>query len=242
MKFFKKLVFILFLCLIIGACKTTTRAKVQVQDFKVNMKSPNSSVGSVELQFGTMFGIGNISKRNIDVLYFPKEDAVCLKFNYEFYNYYQFWDKKGRLAFLEALQRYNEDYETRKLDRKEKAQKKYGTVRGYLVWQQLSFTIQARSNNYIDLGYSFQSNSPYFTLYQRATEYVDPTTKDNVKVSANIPMYFTRAQAASLAEIFEQYKATPEANYSDDSDWYEYDDYSEINTPPAKKEVPKDAY
>jgi len=240
MKIFKRLVFILSLCLIIGACKTTTKARVQEQEFKVNIKSPNTAAGSIELQFGPLLGMGNLNKKNIDVLYYPKEDAVCLKYNYEFYNYYQFWDRKGRLAFIEALQKYNEDYEARKLDRKEKAQNKYGTVRGYLVWQQLAITIQARNNNYIDLGYSFKNNSPYFTVLQRETNYTDPNARDNIKVSPNIPMYFTRAQAANLAEIFEQYKDAPEANYSDDD--YEQDYYIESDKPPAKDNIPKDAY
>jgi hypothetical protein len=240
MKFLTKLIFILSLCIIISACKTVTKAKVQEQEFKVSIKSPNTAVGSIELQLGTLLGMGKINKRNIDVLYYSKEDAVCLKYSFEFFNYYQFWDKKGRLAFLEALQKYNEDYEARKLDRKEKAQKKYGTVRGYLVWQQLTFTIQARNTTYIDLGYSFKNDSPYFTVFQRETEYTDPNERDNIRITPNIPMYFTRAQAANLAEIFEQYKETPEANYSDDE--YEQDDYSESNTPSAKNNVPKDTY
>jgi hypothetical protein len=238
MIFFKKMVFIFSLCIIAGACKSTPNVKVE--NFTVNMKSPKSKIGEIDLQFDQLFGFGNFKKQNVDVFYYPKEDAFCLVYKYEFYTYHQFWNKKGRDKFIDALKKYNEDYDAHNLQKSNKSQQKYGSVRGYLVWQQLAITVQARANMDVDLGYTFKNNSPYFSINQRAAEYTDNRARDNNRISPNLSMYFTRAQAANLAELFEQYNETPEADSPDDN--FEYDEYGESNTPPAKNNVPKDAY
>jgi len=232
MKVLKKLIIIFSLCVLIGACKTAKGVKVE--DFKVNMNSPQIVVGEIELQLDTLLGMGKLKKQNVTVIYFPREDAVCLKYKYEFYNYYQFWDKRGRLNFINALQKYNEDYNARNLKlNNNTSQQKYGTVRGYLVWQQLSFTVQAYGNMNVDLGYVFKDRSPYFSVYQRDTEYIDKNARDNNRTSPNLTMYFTRAQAAELADIFEQYvildKNLP-------------NEYEENDIPTNNEVVPKDDY
>jgi len=232
MNILKKLAIILFIGLSLSACKTG--GVVKIEELKVNMSSPQSVIGEVELQLETLMGMGSLKKQNVSVIYFPKEDAVCLKYKYEFYTYNQFWDKRGRIGFINALQMYNEDYEARNLQRKSnKTQQKYGTVRGYLVWQQLSFTVQASANMNIDLGYIFNDKSPYFSVYQRAAEYIDKNARDNNRTSPSITMYFTRAQAAELAEIFEQY-ITPDNNLTDE--------YGEPDTPAKKDDIPRDDY
>ena len=242
MKIFKKLVFIFSLCVIAGACKSAPKAKFG--DFTINMNSPKTKIGEIELQLDQFFGIGNFKKHNVDVFYYPKGDAVCLVYKYEFYTYYQFWDKKGRINFINALKKYNEDYDAHDLQRNNKSQLKYGTLRGYLVWQQTAVTVQAYANMDVDLGYTFKNKSPYFTVYQRSTEFVNELIGDdniggsegrsggNNRVSPNLSLFFTRAQAAVLAEIFEQYVNSailPEFGYEED-------------TPSSKNEASKDAY
>jgi len=232
MKFLKKLPVIFFLVISISACKTINT--VRVEDFKVNMNSPQSVIGEVELQLDTLIGMGPIKKQAVVVLYFPKEDAICLRYKYEFYTYNQFWDKKGRLNFISALQKYNEDYEARNLQRNSvKSLQKYGRVRGYLVWQLISLTIQAKANMDIDLGYTFKDRSPYFSVYQRDAEYIDEIARDNNRTSPGITMYFTRAQAAELAEIFEQY-VVPDNHLPEDIE--------ELYIPAKKDEIPRDDY
>jgi len=234
MKFFKNVTIFLFLALLAGACKTADGAKVKVEDFKVNMTSPQTAIGEIELQLESMMGMGPIKKQTVSVIYFPREDAVCLKYKYEFYTYNQFWDRKGRLLFINALQEYNEDYDARNLQAKSsKSQQKYGTVRGYLVWQQANFLVQAYANMNVDLGYTFKDRAPYFSVYQRDAEYIDKNARDNNRISPNITMYFTRAQAAKLSEIFEQY-IVPDIDISDD--------YEEPETPAKKTDTPKDTY
>jgi len=232
-KFLKKLIIILFLAVSISACNTTNRAIIE--NFTVSMNSPQVVIGEVEIQFETLMGLGRLRKQVVPVIYFSKEDAVCLRYKYEFYTYNQFWNQKGRAGFINALKKYNEDYDARNLQQSNRRSlQKYGTVRGYLVWQQLSFTVQAFANMNVELGYIFKERSPYFSVYQRDAEYTDERARDNNRVSPNITMYFTRAQAAELAEIFEQY-IIPDTNPPEE--------HEEPKTPPVKKnEIPKDAY
>jgi len=232
MKVLKKLAFIFFLAVSINACKTA--GTVKPEDFKVNINSPQSVIGEIELQMDTLMGMGPIKKQSVTVLYFPREDAVCLRYKYEFYTYNQFWDRRGRLNFINALQKYNEDYEARNLQRNSgKALQKYGRVRGYLVWQLISFTVQANAGVNIDLGYTFKDRSPYFSVYQRDAEYIDDRARDNNRTSPDITMYFTRAQAAELAEIFEQH-IIPDNHLQDG--------YEEIDIPSKKDNIPRDKY
>jgi len=205
MKSISRLLIILALSVTISACNTIKRTKVE--EFTVNMHSPQITIGEVEFQFETLAGLGKLKKQNASVLYFLKEDAICLKYKHEFYTYYQFWNKRGRLNFINALQKYNEDYDARDLqNNNNKSMYKYGTVRSYLVWQMSNFTVQARANMNIELGYSFKDKSPYFTIHQRGAEYNDDRSSENNKiVSPSITMYFTRAQAAELSTLFEDY-------------------------------------
>jgi hypothetical protein len=232
MKFLKNLLIFFSLCIVISACNTSGRVKVE--DFKVNMNSPQIKIGEIELQLDTLMGMGQLKKQTVIVSYFPREDVICLKYKYEFYNYNQFWDKRGRLNFINALAKYNEDYDARNLQIASKnSQQKYGTVRGYLVWQQFAFTVQAYANMNIDLGYTFKNRSPYFSVYQREAEYIDRDARDNNRVSPVLTMYFTRAQAAELSEIFEQY-IIPGSHLPED--------YEETNIPIDENDVPLDKY
>jgi AAA+ ATPase superfamily predicted ATPase len=245
MKFLKKLLIIFFFVISISACKTISTVKVE--DFKVNINSPQSVIGEIELQLDTLMGIGPIKKQTVTLLYFPREDVICLRYIYEFYTYNQFWDKRGRLIFINALQKYNEDYEARNLQRNSiKSMQKYGTVRGYLVWQLISYTVQLYGNMNVDLGYTFKDRSPYFSVYQREAEFINELIGDdnagpgekgksggNNRTSPDITMYFTRAQAAELAEIFEQY-IVPDNHLPDE--------YEEIDIPSKKDNIPRDKY
>jgi len=148
---------------------------------------------------------GSLKKENAKVIYFPREDAVCLQYRREFITYHQFWSYNGRQTFITALQRYNEEYNARDLDIKaRKTRRKYGIVEGYLIWQMYNFTVQARGNMNVELGYEFRDRAPYFLVNQREAEYKEEVSRDNDRTSATIAMYFTRAQAAELAFLFDQ--------------------------------------
>ena len=148
---------------------------------------------------------GRLKKESVEVLYFPREDAVCLKYRREMTTYYQFWSYAGRQTFITALEKYNRDYNERSLITKNrKTIRSYGVVEGYLYWQMFSFTVQAQGNMNVQLGYQFRDDAPYFSVNQREAEYKEEMSRDNNRTSAAVTMYFTRAQAAELAALFEQ--------------------------------------
>jgi hypothetical protein len=190
----------------LGFSACLTDKKEAVKEFTVSLNSHKIEIGEVEAQFDRILGLGQLKKNNISVSYFPDEDAVCLQYKSDdLLTYYQFWNLEGRAAFLNALEKYNEDYAERNLNRNErKSKEKYGVARGYLIWQLFRYAVQARAGVNVELGYTFKDRSPYFTLYQREAEYIDAMSRDSNRTSQNITLYFTRAQAAELATLFNE--------------------------------------
>jgi hypothetical protein len=192
----------LALMLVFGACSTTPKAK---EKFIVDLMSPKVAMGTIEVQFDKMLAMTGIKKEAVNVEYYPKEDAVCLQYRIDFYNFNQFWSRDAREAFVKALENYKKDYEEKnfgKSSRKTKGQ--YGRVYSYLVWQMFQYTVQASANMNIEMGYYFKNKSPYFVVNQKEAVYEDPIVRDNNRTSQEIMMYFTRAQADELAALFDQ--------------------------------------
>jgi len=190
------------------ACQSTGRSREK--PFDVNWDAPRIQIGEIELQLEEMAKFGKLSKASVPVYYFPDDDVVGLYYRYNYFNYYQCWDWKGRDAFCKALVSYHHDYDARELNSSSRnSMRSYGFVVGYLVWQQLSFTLRAYANMTMELGYGFKDRAPYFTVNQREAEYV--TGQDGTehgesgnRISEVITLYFTRAQAAKLTELFDQ--------------------------------------
>jgi hypothetical protein len=183
---------------------------------------------TIEAQFDNELSVGDIKKEKITVSYFPNEDAVCLEFKLEFTTFYQIWTKEGRETFIRALENYKTDYENKSLGKgSQKTRRQYGTVNGYLIWQMLSFTAPAGEAAVIDLGYFFKQKLPYFTINQREVTFKDPSNSDVSKKSQRIPIYFTRAQADRLAELFNQdyLRGLAAGNIPDEVPEIDVDDY-----------------
>ena len=201
----KSLFFLFFctvLCIIFCSCKTGS--KKQVDEFTVSLNSVQVVIGEIEAQFMKPMS-RNLRKENITVIYFPQEDAVCLRYVLDFITYHQFWSRNGRLEFNKALTQYNEDYNERTLVNSRRSRQTYGTVQGYLIWQQFNFSVQARANMNVDLGFDFREKLPYFTVNQGEAEYINPNIPRNNRTSPVMPLFFTRAQAGQLAELFESH-------------------------------------
>ena len=146
-----------------------------------------------------------LRKGTVNVIYFPDEDAVALQYRESLYTYHQFWSFEGRDVFLKALEQYAEDFTARNFtNSSRRSRRTYGTVEGFLIWQMHSFTTQARGNMDVELGYFFKNRAPYFTVTQREAEYIHPEFKSENRTSKTIIMYFTRAQAAELAALFDR--------------------------------------
>ena len=195
----------LFAVLALISCQSTEKKK-KADEFTVHWDSPRFPIGEVELQVNTTLGIGGkLKKMTVPVFYFPQEDAVVLRFRPEFTTFQQCWSGIGRINYIEALKKYNEDYDARLLDIKNrKSSRKYGMVQGYLIWQQFQYTIRARGNMNMELGYAFVDRAPYFLVNQLSSEYIDAISRDSNRTSPVVPLYFTRAQAADLAVLFDR--------------------------------------
>jgi len=195
---------ILLLVFMFVSCNTTPKQPPPPPKLTVNLSSPQVPLGAVDMQIDRTFPLSGLRRVNIDVIYFPNEEAVCLKYRSDFFTYHQFWDQDSRQVFLAALETYGEDYTNRNLDSNSRTSRTiYGNVESFLIWQEFQFTKQYRGNMSIDIGYFFRERSPYFCVTQKQATFTDPihNTQHN---SQNVPMYFTRAQAGELAVFFDE--------------------------------------
>jgi len=188
----------------LGACGTFGTTRTVKEEFTVDLNSRQVQAGQIEAQFDRLLSIGGLKKDDIAVSYFPLEDAVCLEFRVDFSTYHQFWSRSGREAFVAALQKYNEDYAARRLNKSGRtAKRSYGTVEGYLIWQMYRYTVQARAKVDLEIGYDFKTRIPYFTVNQREAFFEDAATGER-RETQEMALYFTRAQAESLVILFDQ--------------------------------------
>jgi hypothetical protein len=207
MNIMKKIIVFLTTAFIICSCSCSSTSTPKEQPFTVDLKSPRYSVGSAEAYFDRYLSIGSPRKGDITVYYYPLEDAVCLNFKiFQFVNCHQFWNKTGREAFVSAFERYKEEYETRKLIMKnnKKTREMYGTVQGYFMWKKTPVAVQAHGSPKVKLGYQFDGNAAFFTTTQMESYYEGPIGRSRNETSPATVVYFTRAQAESLVEMFNQ--------------------------------------
>jgi hypothetical protein len=194
----KKAAAVLTTVLVLASC-ASVRAK---KPFTVDIYSPRYAAGSAEAQVDKP--LGGLRKTDVKVYYYPDDDAVCLEFRADTVTYSQFWSREGRDAFTAALERYKADFEGRNLAAKSsKTKRVYGEVQGYLAWGVLLILTQpARGVVRVELGYTFKDRSPFFSVFQRSAEYKDEESRKTT--SANVLVYFTRAQAEAVAGLFNQ--------------------------------------
>jgi len=199
-KFLLAIVIVAALIAALAACKTVPKDK----GFVVSPSDPNFPAGEIETQIDRTFPLRGLKKINVTVTYYPYDDAVCLRYRSDFYEYHQFWSKAGREVFLKDFEQYQEEYDARSLNmRNKKSKKAYGGTEGYLTWQTFKLTRRFEAKMDMELGYAFQDNSPYFAVTQKLTTYENPTDVDDTTSSQEITMYFTRAQAQELAALFD---------------------------------------
>ena len=201
-------IFSVVILFIFSACKSTNPP---VEPFFVSINSPKIPMGTVEAQLDRFFNMGGIDKNEFTIEYFPHEDAVCLQYRNDFITYHQFWNREGRQVFLDAVKQYGEDFEQRNLSTKNNrnSMRRYGTVEGFLVWQTTQVSVRAMGNPKIEIGYRFRNipdskgRAAFLILNQRQVLHEDPITRGNNRLSPDVIIYFTRAQAETLAEFFD---------------------------------------
>lgn len=197
----KKLSLLLIFMLLFMACKTAP--KETREPFEPNQKSPNVEIGEVDFQLEKIL-LPGLRKINAVVLYFPVEDAVCLRWRMDMHTYHMYWSPEGRKLFVSALTQYKEDFQARAFGKNgRKARRKYGTSYGYLSWQMTSFSVLARNETVLDFGYHFADRIPYYTITQRDVEFIDPHSQENYRTLSSMPFYFTRKQADAFTALFD---------------------------------------
>jgi len=197
-----KYIILLFAVFFVCSCSSTPKE----EPFTVDLNSPRFEAGSVEVYLDKFFSIGNLKKNDVTVYYYPLEDAVCLQFNVMYVHCNQFWDRDGRDAFVKAFERYQEEYEQRKLTTKgnRKTREMYGAVQGFFTWKKTAISVQAHGAPKIKLGYQFKDKSVFFTTTQMESYYEDPYGHSRNQTSPVTEVYFTRSQAESLIALFKQ--------------------------------------
>lgn len=149
---------------------------------------------------------GNIKQQAASILINPKTKLAGFGSKYMAAYYVVQLDAEGRDALRKAVDSYLDDFENKRLDRKDgRSYKKYGDTPVRIEWG----TIKASTPNYaegkIQLGYKFKDKSPYFTL----TAYSMPNIKkmkDESAVTESLPLsyYMTKAQATSLVSLLDE--------------------------------------
>jgi len=197
-----KYIILLFAVFFVCSCSSTPKE----EPFTVDLNSPRFEAGSIEVYLGNFFSIGSLKKNDVTVYYYPFEDAVCLQFRVMYVHCNQFWDRDGRDAFVKAFERYQEEYEQRKLVTKgnRKTREVYGTVQGFFTWKKTTIGVQAHGSPKIKLGYQFKDKSVFFTTTQMESYYEDKNARSRNETSPVTEVYFTRSQAESLAALFKQ--------------------------------------
>jgi len=197
------------------------------------------SVGSVEVQFDRFLS-RRVNRVVVETVFHPRLNSVSLEFKYELLTYRQFWDEAARKQFAASLELYKRDFEDSKLiDNYRKTRAVYGNTRGRLEWETTKYTKTRVSNPTIDIGYRFRENTPFFTTLMRSAREIMGEGDSAPPVDSQaINMYFTRAQASDLVEIFDQARlveligkkttpATDEPAATESPPYREYREYGE---------------
>jgi len=203
-----KYISILVLALSLSVC--TTVKPLKEEPFTVSLDSPKISAGAVQAQFDKIVSITGIRTIDVNVDYYPLEDAVCLEYRIDLMTFYLFLDREGRAAYLKALEQYKEDYTNKTLKTKgsRNTRRQYGNTGVYLIWQSFSFTVRSKANTFVDFGYDIKvisnNRASFFTLYRREAVFIEEHSQQDRKTASNEPMYLTRTQADELAALFDQ--------------------------------------
>jgi hypothetical protein len=162
------------------------------------------TVGTIDAAFDQTFST-KLKPREINVVFYPRDNTVALEFRHELIGYKQFWNQSAREQFIRALRLYNDDFDAKKLVfQYSKSRAAYGKFKGRLEWATIKITAVHRSSPTIQLGYRFKGDNPYFTVMQGIAKDESGIDERSPPESSSFAIYFTKAQAENLAELFRQ--------------------------------------
>ncbi|MCL2138652.1 MAG: hypothetical protein FWH41_03880 [Treponema sp.] len=182
------------------ACSSFQRAK---EPIKVDNLAYRIEAGLADAQFDKLFS-SDLVRRKINVFYYTDDDIVCMEYNLRLTNYSLFWDEENRMAFIEALNRYKEDYSQHSLTKNYlRTKRKYGSVNSLIMWYTYQRSAQGIAYPKLEFGYYLKNKLPYFAITQREADNVSDVTRREQELIPNMILYFTRAQADIIAGIFD---------------------------------------
>lgn len=155
---------------------------------------------TVELATGTM-AMG-IKPRPGQMIFNPKTEMAGIQVNYQSAIFNILFDEKTRYQIADALSRYLDDYEGKRLVRKKnsKTRKIYGKGNCYIEWGVLKSMMNNHANTRVQFGYEFKKDSPYFCLIIKGAENEQKNMGTYVaKESTEVQLYFTRTKARAFA-------------------------------------------
>lgn len=148
--------------------------------------------------------VGRMTEKKISMIYKPGTDMAgfLVRFDTSLYTFYM--AEKDRNAFINAVDKYLSDFESKALERKggRKTESVYGNA---LCFQEFGI-VEAMMNNYskpkVAFGYSFAEGSPYFTLTVKPSKNLNGNIGPN-DVQQNIEQkyYFSKEQAERLQDF-----------------------------------------
>jgi hypothetical protein len=189
-------VFLLFSCAAAGNVKINPNMIADINPV---------SAGVIEAEFDRAFS-SKLAKSEIEAIFYPRSNSVALKFKYQTVTYRQFWDLSARTSFITALEQYKSDYADRNLDRKyRKTRAIYGKTKGRVEWETFNFTKTHAVTTTYEIGYRFREEKPFLSVLALSAK-EKTSSSDNSKPldSQQLSIYFTRAQADELANLFDQ--------------------------------------
>ena len=196
-----KKILIIFSAFLVFSCGSVNMAAkypnmlADVKPFKIE---------TIPVTFDTFFA-AKLKINDVDVIFYPRENLVALEFRHELVRYRQFWDPAARRLFIQALELYKTDFEAKNLSLKyNKSRSIYGRFQTKIEWETFKFTATYKAAPIMELGYRFRGESPYFTVLQRSARENSGSVSGSELESLQIPMYYTRAQGETLAQLFDQ--------------------------------------
>lgn len=150
----------------------------------------------------TKTAFGSLKKQQADVVIYTKDGKIGFGSNYMSAYYYFLFDTSSLNKLEETYNSYLRDFETKKLNRKEKNKfKKYGRIKVDLKWGTIKTSTPNNGSGYAYIGYDFIDKSPYFHLsiqpvYNLYSEITDGASRDSLQLK----YYFTKAQMKDLLE------------------------------------------
>jgi len=200
-KYLKQCFFVCAAAALFFSC-STARSGVKQTNMLADVEP--FSIGTVSASFDKIFS-SDVATADVEVIFHPRENEVALGFKYKMVQYWQFWDEEGRKQFVEALNRYKEDFANQRLVTSySKSRAIYGKVNGRFEWKTLSISGTYRSSPLIELGYRFKAGSPYFSTHQLKAKEERGLNPKGIPESQPFAMYFSRAQGEDLVRFFDQ--------------------------------------